>query len=112
MDEKILFWNRCGQHHSEMCVSVLKDGTILEKWEIKTNIEHEGPSILPDIADTIQAKLQEKALRNQVEGIGIGLRGPVEEKMEKSHVLKICTGGRKNVNRVRPADGNDSKGRK
>lgn len=58
------------------CALVLKDGTILEKWEIKTNTEHDGDRILPDIADTIQAKLKEKGIeKSEVEGIGIGLQG-------------------------------------
>lgn len=79
------------------CALFLKDGTILEKWEIKTNTEHDGDRILPDIADTIQAKLKEKGIeKSEVEGIGIGLPGPVEENGEISCAENLHW-GRKNV---------------
>ena len=29
-------------------------GTMLEKWEIPTNTDHDGQRILPDIADSIK----------------------------------------------------------
>ena len=56
------------------------DGELLEKWEIKTRTEENGRNILPDVARTILAKLDEKKIRkDQVEGIGIGVPGPVDE---------------------------------
>ena len=35
-------------------------GTVLEKWEIKTNTENGGASILDDVAAEVLGKLQEK----------------------------------------------------
>lgn len=54
------------------------DGILLDKWEIPTRTENNGDSILPDAAESIKAKLTEKNLTfDQVEGIGIGVPGPV-----------------------------------
>ena len=36
------------------------DGTLLEKWEIPTRTENKGENILPDVAETIKAKIAEK----------------------------------------------------
>lgn len=56
------------------------DGELLEKWEIKTRTEENGRNILPDVAQTILAKMDEKKIsKDQVEGIGIGVPGPVDE---------------------------------
>ena len=44
------------------CALFLNDGTILDKWEIKTNTDNGGERILPDIADGIEAKLKEKKI--------------------------------------------------
>ena len=55
-----------------------RDGALLEKWEIPTRTENNGERVLPDIVDSIQAKLAEKNIAPQcVEGIGIGVPGPV-----------------------------------
>lgn len=54
------------------------DGILLDKWEIPTRTENNGDSILPDAAESIKAKLTEKNLTfDQIEGIGIGVPGPV-----------------------------------
>ena len=54
------------------------DGILLEKWEIPTRTENSGEAILPDVAGSIQAKLSEKSISaDQVEGIGMGVPGPV-----------------------------------
>lgn len=56
------------------------DGELLDKWEIPTRKEQGGEQILPDVAQAIDAKLQERDIRrDQVEGIGIGVPGPVDE---------------------------------
>lgn len=56
------------------------DGTILDKWEIKTRTENGGEMILPDIAASISAKMEEKKISaSDVEGIGIGVPGPVDD---------------------------------
>ena len=36
-----------------------EDGTVLDKWEIKTKIENRGSAILPDVAQSISEKLSE-----------------------------------------------------
>ena len=57
------------------------DGNVLEKWEIVTRKENGGEKILPDIADSILAKMQEKSIaKDDVLGIGIGVPGPVDSK--------------------------------
>ena len=54
------------------------NGTILDKWEIKTNTENNGDSILSDIAQAVDNKLaQEGISKSDVQGIGIGMPGPV-----------------------------------
>jgi len=54
------------------------DGELLEKWEIPTRTEENGENILPDVAVSIRAKLEEKAISpDEVEGIGMGVPGPV-----------------------------------
>lgn len=53
-------------------------GTVLEKWEIKTNTENGGASILDDVAAEVLGKLQEKGIKKEdVQGIGLGVPGPV-----------------------------------
>ena len=55
-------------------------GDILEKWEILTRTENNGVNILPDVAATIDAKIQEKGIaRDTIAGVGVGIPGPVNE---------------------------------
>ena len=55
------------------------DGRLIDKWEIKTNKENGGASILSDVAQAIEGKLTEKGIsRNDVQGIGVGVPGPVK----------------------------------
>lgn len=55
------------------------EGNVLEKWEIVTRKEDSGKMILPDIADAIKAKMQEKSIaKEDVVGVGIGVPGPVD----------------------------------
>lgn len=54
------------------------DGTIVEKWEITTRTENEGAAILPDIAKSVEDKIQQKGLhREEIIGIGVGAPGPI-----------------------------------
>ena len=54
------------------------DGVLKEKWEIPTRTENDGERILPDVAASIRAKLAEKDIApEEVEGIGMGVPGPV-----------------------------------
>ncbi|MBR5559462.1 MAG: ROK family glucokinase [Oscillospiraceae bacterium] len=62
-------------------------GQLLEKWEIPTCTEQEGKKVLPDIAASIENKLKEKQIsHDNVEGIGIGVPGPVDS----SNVVHKC----------------------
>lgn len=54
------------------------EGQLLEHWEIPTRKENKGEKVLPDISSAVLAKLQEKNLdADDVEGIGMGIPGPV-----------------------------------
>lgn len=54
-------------------------GTILEKWEIKTNTENHGAAILDDVAAAVLGKMEEKGIvKDDVQGIGLGVPGPVD----------------------------------
>ena len=57
-----------------------EDGELLEKWEIKTRTENQGEAILPDIAESVKAKMTEKKLEKaQIIGLGMGLPAPVTD---------------------------------
>lgn len=65
------------------CGLFTTDGTLVEKWEIPTRTENEGSSILPDVAQTIKQKIEELGLdMANIDGVGIGIPGPVNEKGE------------------------------
>lgn len=54
-------------------------GQLLDKWEIKTNTENGGESILSDVAKAVDNKLaQEGISKDEVQGVGIGVPGPVK----------------------------------
>lgn len=56
------------------------DGTLLDKWEIPTRKENGGAEILPDVARSIEEKLDEKNIsKEEVAGVGIGVPGPVDD---------------------------------
>ena len=38
------------------------DGTLVDKWEIPTRTENKGENILPDVANAINLKLEEKKI--------------------------------------------------
>ncbi len=55
-------------------------GALLEKWEVPTDTSNKGESILPNLAAAVRAKMAEKELTaEQVEGVGIGVPGPVQD---------------------------------
>ena len=55
------------------------EGNLLDKWEIPTRTEGAGSHILPDIADSIQAKIAEKNIATEViAGVGVGAPGPID----------------------------------
>lgn len=53
-------------------------GYLLDKWEIKTNTENGGRNILTDVAKAVENKLKQDGIsKDDVQGIGIGVPGPV-----------------------------------
>ncbi len=57
-----------------------KDGCVLDKWEIPTVKDNDGAAILPDVAESIQAKMQEKVIPlEDVAGVGVGAPGAVDD---------------------------------
>jgi len=44
------------------CGLFTTEGVLLEKWEIKTRTEENGKAILPDVAETILKKMEEKGI--------------------------------------------------
>ena len=57
-----------------------QSGDILDKWEIPTRTEDHGKNILPDVAEALEKKLQEKNIsKDDVIGAGIGVPGPVDD---------------------------------
>ena len=56
-------------------------GTMLDKWEIPTDVTENGKNILPDIAKAILAYIQEKQIpREALLGAGIGVPGAVNSR--------------------------------
>ena len=56
-----------------------EQGKLLSKWEIPTVTANNGSQILPDIAASIAAYLEENQIdRSSIIGVGIGVPGPVD----------------------------------
>ena len=54
------------------------NGEVLDKWEITTRTENFGENILADICEALESKLVKEGISlDEIEGIGIGLPGPV-----------------------------------
>ncbi len=57
------------------------EGDLLDKWEIPTRTENNGSNILPDIAQSIKKKMEEKNIQmSDVTGVGVSVPGPVDDK--------------------------------
>ncbi len=57
-----------------------REGSVLDKWEIPTVKDNKGASILPDVAESILAKMKEKNISlNEIAGIGVGVPGAVDD---------------------------------
>ena len=55
------------------------EGNLLDKWEIPTRTENGGNQILPDVAESIKAKIAEKKIdKADVAGVGLGAPGPID----------------------------------
>lgn len=69
------------------------DGEVLDKWEIKTRTENGGEAILPDIAASALAKLEEKGIaKEEVAGVGIGIPGPINDGGVVPHTANLGWG--------------------
>lgn len=59
---------------------IQEDGEILHKWEIPTDKSEQGKNILPDIAESIQRKMDELGeTKERLIGIGMGAPGAVDK---------------------------------
>ena len=68
------------------------DGELLEKWEIPSRTENEGKAILPDIAEAVQKKLEERGIeKDSVTGIGIGVPGPINAEGIVPHISRTLS---------------------
>ena len=68
-------------------------GELLDKWEIPTRTENNGSAILPDVADTVSAKIKERGIdRDEIVGVGIGVPGPVNEAGEVPGAVNLHWG--------------------
>ena len=63
-------------------------GALLEKWEVATDTSNAGEHILENLATAILGKMKEQSIQpEQVEGVGIGVPGPV---LDSSTVPIVC----------------------
>jgi len=63
-------------------------GALLEKWEVATDTSNAGEHILENLAAAVLGKMKEQSIRpEQVEGVGIGVPGPV---LDSSIVPIVC----------------------
>ena len=74
-------------------------GDLLEKWEVATDTSNAGEHILKNLASAIRGKMDEKHLTaEQVEGVGIGVPGPI---LDSRIVPIVCANlggwGKRNV---------------
>ena len=54
------------------------EGTIVDKWEIATDISDEGSAILPDVAASVGKKIEEHQIdKTDIIGLGVGVPAPV-----------------------------------
>ena len=74
-------------------------GALLEKWEVATDTSDAGEHILENLAAAIRGKMTDSGISaDQVEGVGIGVPGPV---LDSSVVPIVCANlggwGQRNV---------------
>ena len=69
------------------------DGTLLDKWEIPTRTENGGEAVLPDIAASALSRLGKMGIKkDDVEGIGIDVPGPINEEGVVPHTANLGWG--------------------
>lgn len=78
MDKKYIFGVDIGG--TTVKIGIFKiDGKLLDKWEITTNTGDGGKNILPDVAKSIDEKLETMNInKDEVIGVGVGVPGPVD----------------------------------
>ena len=63
-------------------------GALLEKWEVATDTSNAGEHILENLAAAVLGKMKEQSIQpEQVEGVGIGVPGPM---LDSSIVPIVC----------------------
>ncbi len=68
-------------------------GRLLDKWEIPTNKENRGAGILSDVAAAAEAKLAKEGIgKDDVQGIGVGVPGPVNSQGVVSGCVNVGWG--------------------
>ena len=78
---------------SVKCRLFQTDGTLADKWEIPTRTENQGENILPDVAEAIRNKMQERGIdKADVAGVGIGIPGPINTKGEAACAVNLYWG--------------------
>ena len=67
-----------------------KEGNLLDKWEIPTNTKQKGIHILPEVAESLQKKLEEKNIHKEdILGAGLGVPGPVTADGVVNHCINL-----------------------
>ena len=96
---------------SVKCGLFLTNGTLVEQWEIPTRLENNGSSILPDVADAIKTKLDERGItKDNVDGVGIGIPGPVNENGEVPMAVNLHWGFKAVASELSALTGSSGKG--
>ena len=74
-------------------------GALLEKWEVATDTSNAGEHILENLAAAILGKMNEQSIQpEQVEGVGIGVPGPVlDSSIVPIVCANLCGWGERNV---------------
>ena len=74
-------------------------GALLEKWEVATDTSNAGEHILENLAAAVLGKMKEKSIQpEQVEGVGIGVPGPVlDSSIVPIVCANLCGWGERNV---------------
>ena len=68
-------------------------GVLLEKWEIPTDTSNNGKNILDHVATALKDKMEEKNISAEdIQGIGIGIPGPVDSKGDVSVCVNLGWG--------------------
>ena len=95
---------------SVKCGLFQTDGTLVEKWEIPTRKEKNGEKIIPDIAKTILDKIEGRKLdKSDIDGVGIGVPGPVNDKGEVLCAVNLFWGFKEVTRELTELTGRPSK---